>query len=365
MPTPTLGVMALYLNGNKLEERDYFRKLTVYGKQLGLNVIVFTPEDVNRQSNTIRAWIYDPDSGKWIRKWCPLPDIVYDRCRFQRTYRFQLLKQFRKDYAHLLFMSRPLLHKWGMHQLLAKHKEIRPYLPDTTLYRGLSDLKDYLNRYPIVYLKPIDGTGGRGIYRIRQSKDGWITIEGRDASRRIIPPVRTRPDQLGPLLAKRLAGRRYMIQQGIELRLKNGRVHDYRLLIQKTGDGTWDITGCAGRIGSARSITSNLHGGGTAVPFQRLLQVRYPSEATRTAIRESMYELAHRVAQYLEGHFGSLCELALDIAVDASGKVWLLEINPKPAREVFHRIGETATYRKAITRPLEYAMFLYNRKRKI
>ncbi|MNN95053.1 Endospore coat-associated protein YheD [compost metagenome] len=57
-----------------------------------------------------------------------------------------------------------------------------------------------------------------------------------------------------------------------------------------------------------------------------------------------------------------MCELALDIAIDERGKVWLLEINPKPAREVFARIGNKDIYQKAIERPLEYALYLYKRQ---
>ncbi|MNC74339.1 Endospore coat-associated protein YheD [compost metagenome] len=57
-----------------------------------------------------------------------------------------------------------------------------------------------------------------------------------------------------------------------------------------------------------------------------------------------------------------MCELALDIAIDERGKVWLLEINPKPAREVFARIGNKGMYQKAIERPLEYALYLYKRQ---
>ncbi|MNO08232.1 hypothetical protein D3C81_2307830 [compost metagenome] len=40
----------------------------------------------------------------------------------------------------------------------------------------------------------------------------------------------------------------------------------------------------------------------------------------------------------------------------------MLEVNPKPAREVFARSGDNSTYRKALVRPLEYAMWVYKNK---
>lgn len=358
MPNPTLGVMTLYLEGGRIEELSYFRKLTEAGEKLGLSVLVFTPEDVDDHSNQIRVWVYDLEAGKWGRKMAPMPDIIYDRCRFQRNYRFRQLRKFRSDYPNLIYMSRPLLHKWGIHQLLSKSKQIRPYLPDTQAYQNVSGLLRMLDQHGLVYVKPIDGTGGRGIIRIERSADKMYRVQGRDRKRRIIVPFTVARDQLGARLSKWNLLPRYLMQQGIRIMLKDGRVHDFRLLIQKNGLGEWEVTGCAGRVGGKNSITSNLHGGGRAVTTRRLLRMRFGSDARSREIEADMERLARYTVSFLERQFGSLCELALDIAVDESGKVWLLEINPKPAREVFSRTGETDIYQKAINRPLEYALYL-------
>ncbi|OMD40025.1 hypothetical protein BSK52_14095 [Paenibacillus odorifer] len=44
------------------------------------------------------------------------------------------------------------------------------------------------------------------------------------------------------------------------------------MLVQKKGQGVWELTGIAARVGAARSITSNLHGGGHAVRAETLLK---------------------------------------------------------------------------------------------
>jgi hypothetical protein len=125
------------------------------------------------------------------------------------------------------------------------------------------------------------------------------------------------------------------------------------------------VTGCAGRIGPLRSITSNLHGGGSAAPMLKLLRSRFSSEERVMEIKKTMETLSHEVVKELENRYGRLCEMALDIAIDPAGHVWLLEVNPKPAREVFSRLKEHKTYLKAITRPLEYAQWLLRKKEKI
>lgn len=118
----------------------------------------------------------------------------------------------------------------------------------------------------------------------------------------------------------------------------------------------------AGRVGAARSVTSNLHGGGHAVRAEVLLKEWLGSEEKATKAMKTAEKLGLEGAAFLEDSFGALCELALDLAINREGKIYVLEVNPKPAREVFARTGDSATYRKAMLRPLEYAMWVYKNK---
>src|SRR5690606_3104683 len=159
-----------------------------------------------------------------------------------------------------------------------------------------------------------------------------------------------------------LRGRRYLVQQGIQIKLDNGRVHDYRLLVQKNSRGEWTPTGCAARIGPVGSVTSNLHGGGRAASMAAVLPGWVGGTAKAERIRQETEQFGIDTARYLEEQFGPLCELALDIAIDRSGQFWLLEVNPKPAREVFRQAGEKDAYRRALVRPLQYALWLYKNR---
>lgn len=359
MANPTLGVMALYMERHRLEEIDYFRRLTLLGQQLNIEVIIFTPEDIHPNKKQITALQYDSQTSKWIRQLRPIPQLIYDRCRFQRTYRFPLLRKFRATYPHIHYLNHPMSHKWPVYQLLYKNASIRSYLPETAQYQQPKDLLPFLKTYDMIYLKPNDGTGGRGILCIRRLRNNQFLIQGRDKNRKIIVPHKLTATQIAPQFNSWGLKNHYLIQQGIPLMLPDGRVHDYRLLIQKNGSGQWEVTGCAGRIGPSRSITSNLHGGGKAVPVLQLLHSRFSSSTVIHQILRDMERLSKLVVYQLERRYGRLCEMALDIAVDLTGHVWLLEVNPKPAREVFRLIKETNVYEKALRRPLEYALWLH------
>lgn len=363
MSHPTLGIMAIYLSNRHFEEISYFRKLSIQGKLLGINVMVFSPEDVSHDRKKIYGLFYSRSRSRWLRKWSAFPDVIYDRCRNQAATRFYQLKQFRSKYPDLPYLNRPLANKWGMYKILYQNEKIRPHLPFTDKFRSFQQVSELLKRKKMLYLKPSNGTGGRGIIRIRKVENNLVAVEGRDARRRMIPYQRITMQQLNNKFISWPLRPRYLIQQGIDLTIGEGRVHDYRLLMQKDGVGSWVLTGCAGRIGPRNSVTSNLHGGGTAISMNRLLERKF-SSSRLDKIKQTIEQLGHNVAKYLEKRFGNLCELGLDIAVDPHGHIWLLEVNPKPSREVFRRIGEKETYRQSIMRPLQYALWVCENNKK-
>ncbi|MEK4509790.1 YheC/YheD family protein [Paenibacillus anaericanus] len=360
MSQPVLGILTLYLNDKKqLEERHIYSRMIIEGQKIGLDIFVFTPMDVNDSKRLIHALIYDPKSKTWSRKWRSFPDLIFDRCRIQRSKRFEQLKRFRARYRHMTFLNRPLRDKWTVHQTLHRKPKFRTYLPDTTLFSSFNNVTSTLKNHSSVYIKPINGTGGRGILRVdRLGKDSYL-VQGRKQTRQIITAQKFNTSRLSSYLLSWRGSKNFLVQQGIQIKLPGGRVHDYRMLVQKNGSGKWEVTGCAGRVGPARSVTSNLHGGGHAVTMNTLLKQWTPNEEKRLEIRRTAERLSLDIAAYLEESYGALCELALDLAIDKTGRVYLLEVNPKPAREVFLRSGDTEAYRQAIIKPLEYAMWMY------
>ncbi|MBH5317254.1 YheC/YheD family protein [Paenibacillus sp. GSMTC-2017] len=366
MTQPILGILTLYLNdAGLLEEKDIYERMTIEGKRLGIQVLVFTPQDVNYNNNRILALFYNPEAGTWKKKWTPLPELIFDRCRIQKSHRYDQLLKFRAKYNHLNFLNRPLRNKWAIHSILSKDAKLASFLPKTRYIEKVQDVHDMLRVHSLLYLKPVNGTGGRGIFRIERVRDGTLLIQGRDQSRHIIKPQRMSSNRLNDYLnGWDLKENRYIAQQGIQLKLPNGRVHDFRLLVQKDGSGKWRVTGCAGRVGAPESITANLHGGGRAVKMDQLLREWINDEQKISSIKADVDSFGVNVATYLELCYDALCELAIDIAIDRNGRIWMIEVNPKPAREVFKRAGENDVYRTAIARPLEYALWKYKQSGK-
>lgn len=359
MSRKQIGILTLYLNDNKvIEELKIYQEMSRLAVSMDLELVIFTPEDVNSQHTHIYAYIYDTQAKAWRRKWTPIPTHVFDRCRLQQTPRMQLLKEFKAKHPDIIFFNKPLGNKWSLHKKIQEHPHLIQYLPDTILYQGISSIIKMLKKYPLIYVKPINGTGGRGIVRIEKKGADMLSISGRDSNRKIIHEQVVKTTQLAKsLLRWKLNQIKYIVQQGIMLTLPNGRVHDYRVLVQKNSYGKWEISGAAGRVGAQYSVTANLHGGGKALPMDDLLYHFIERKGQLEQIKAELSSMCILLCTYLEQLVGSLYELAIDIAIDKNGKIWIIEINPKPAREVFNQIGDKQTYIKAIQRPLEYARY--------
>ncbi|MBD8496960.1 YheC/YheD family protein [Paenibacillus arenosi] len=360
-----LGVLVFLQQGKrKMEEQHIYEKMTIAGQQIGLNVCVIHPADVNYATNKVNALIYLPSSQKWTRKWMNIPPYIFDRCRSSNRGKYHIVRKFRMRYSHLTYLNSPLRNKWLIYNVLREQPAFQAFLPNTILFNRASDIKHMMNKYGMVYVKPASGTGGRGILRIEHHSrhPRHLFVEGRDRYRHIIKPQYVNFDRLGRYMYTWVKQERYIVQQGIEVKLPNGRVHDVRMLVQKNEVGMWTLTGTVGRVGARQSVTSNLHGGGRAVPMRALLERWIGDNPSIYEIESQLERAGIQIAKYLEMKYGSLCELALDWAIDKNGRHWLLEVNPKPSREAFQNVGDEAAYHKAITKPIHYAKWIMTNK---
>jgi len=357
MKKPTIGILT-WREGRKFAEPVYFRRLIRAGNELGCTVFLFAPHDVRNSGKQIKGFI--PVAGNWQAKLFSRPDVVIDRYRYTPADHFKRYVSFRKQHR-FLYANNRLANKWRVHEVLWRDQRMHRWLPETVLYNHAS-LKQMLGRHSLLYLKPLNGTGGRGILRVERSGRGFHLL-GRDrqrVKRSVVLP------QISSLLryVDRWINEKFIVQQGLRLDLVPNRAVDMRLLIQKDGSGAWSVTGSGIRVGGERSATSNLHGGGRAVPSEMFLRRRFGEERTKEILQDC-HLLAQQTAESIENHFGRMLELGLDIGIDAEGRAWLLEVNPKPGREIFREMGTAELYRQAIRKPIEYAMHLAQKQRQM
>ncbi|MFP3388059.1 YheC/YheD family protein [Brevibacillus sp. SIMBA_040] len=352
MKRPIIGILT-WREGKKFAEPAYFRRLLRAGQELGSTVFLFSPKDVLASGKQVRGYVLDA-GGKFQGRIFDRPDAVFDRYRYTPTQAFKDYVAFRRT-SNFLYANNRLANKWRVHEVLHRDSRMHRWLPETLLYNR-PNLVKMLGRHSLLYVKPLNGTGGRNILCIEKTGEGYRLL-GRDKQRAKVSTVLKPITSVQRWVDRWTKGEKYIVQQGLRLQLVPARAVDMRLLIQKTGQGDWSITGHGIRVGGERSATSNLHGGGKAIPVPTFLRPRFGEERS-SLIVEDCEQLAFQTAETLEDHFGRMVEFGLDIGIDVNGRAWLIEVNPKPAREIFREMGDVQRYKQAITRPIEYAMYL-------
>jgi len=353
MPKPVIGILT-WRAGLRFKESRYLRQLVKEGRSLNADVFLFSAADINAAHRTIRGYV-PTQGGGWSSSIHPWPDIVIDRCRVGG-------EDYRKVRNSKLFeyANNKYTNKWNATNLFLSTASMRKWMPETVEYSP-DRLRSMLKKYSLLYIKPGNGTGGRSIIKLMSLNKSYAVLA---RSRQLAKRAETFNDESALIdwlnrwvSREKIRDGNFMVQQGLNLAIVPGRVADMRLLIQKDGQGEWKVTGYGIRVGPKGSSTSNLHGGGKAMIFESLIAKRFGEERMET-IRKECFDLAFATVETIEQRFGGMMEFGLDIGIDNEGKVWLIEVNPKPGRDIFLGIGRTDLYRKACRMPLQYAIHL-------
>jgi glutathione synthase/RimK-type ligase-like ATP-grasp enzyme len=300
----------------------------------------------------------------WVQKTFPLPDVVYDRCYYSNRQRYvehapaiQRLKKVKS----IQFMGYGLKGKWDVQKSLASHDDYLPFLPETDIYTSPQTLLDYLNEEGEAFLKPHAGSHGKGTLYIAQAEPDKYEVRGRDQNNQSFSHLFRQEFALLQWVHRFIGDRKYLVQQYLNLKTTEGSPFDIRSLVQKDGRGLWKMTGMAVRQGRINSITSNLHGGGRAEEVMPFLTRHYGEEKAEQ-LDAQLHRLSSIIPETLEHHHGRLVELGIDLGVDTSGHIWILEVNSKPGRSVFKAFDHAAARNDSVKLPIQYARYLLDRQ---
>lgn len=325
------------------EQYSFFVTLNRAAESEGAQLIFFEPSNIDWQSRRIHG--YRIVGKQVIRAWSRFPDVIYDRffphCYNKRPSYHSTVQRLQR--AGIPFLNAYLGGKLRVYEELAADPELRALLPETKPLASPTAVVEMVERYGAAYLKPVNGTQGKGIIRVDREGERFRCV-GRIERAKFGPLVLSKHG-LYELIATVIARRPYLVQQPLTLRKNDGRVMDIRAVVQK-GDGpAWHVTGMAWRVGSPGEITSNLHTGGRAEPVEEPLKSR-------------VTELALKVARALDQRLGPFGELGLDFGVDTNDRIWFIEANGRLGRMIFSQLGDKEGRLRSHIRPILYARWI-------
>jgi len=343
------------------------RALVNSGSKLLGVVFVFCPEDLDwdRLTVTGRIPLINRESGNqtWRTLRLPLPDVVYDRIP-SRT--IELRPEIQEAKSKLLavpeltYFNPMFLNKWETHEALSGITEVAPYLPPTKLVEIPDDIRDFINHYKSVFLKPSSGSLGRRIIKVEVNEDGLYQFKYRSRERHTVEGVTPTFENLLKLLKPVMGKRPYIVQKDLNLAKYEKCPFDIRVLAQKDLWGRWRKTKIYVRKAAPDSFLANLSDGGRAKSIVTVLKEVFHTDLhAKDGLSEELRNAVKNIPPALERGTGVVWgELGLDLGIDMNGKVWLIEINSKPFRALVPENGSYKVIERSLMRPLEYAKFM-------
>lgn len=335
-----------------LSGRASFESMHLYEKfarQYHLRPVFFSLPQIRFYDFTVDGYI--KEGNRYVHKRLPLPTVIHNRTRISPAHDHPLDRLRRLPYTKV-FNGTNYFNKWRVFQRLKQCEELIPHLPDTHPLQPVA-VCQLLERHPSLYLKPFAKSLGRGILRCTRLSEDEVQISFQKKGavyQRTLNQVDALP------LIQHMCNKRYVVQQAIPLVHREMRPVDFRVSVQKGGEGAWGVTGIVAKMGVDRAIVTNVAAGGTCTSARPLLEELFPK--THQKIIARMKSVSLLVARQLEKADPACADLGLDLAVDQSGHVWFIEVNGRDLRITFRHAGEYAMWQRTFKRPIAYASYL-------
>ncbi|MFB5760989.1 YheC/YheD family endospore coat-associated protein [Paenibacillus medicaginis] len=341
-----------------------FGKITQFCRELssacdkqGAYVYFFTPAHILGNPGRVEGWVF---SNGWKKTEFPSADVVNNRLTSRKLENKPSVQQFMKEvksrYGSHVFNEK-FLDKHEVFDALKSSGLLRRYLPESHLLDSFAVFKRMCGQYSQVFVKPVRGSLGKGIIRINKNADGSFTMLTTTTGS---PLKQNYPNatKMYTSLSGKMRTTSYQIQQGLTLIHHNSRPVDFRALVQKNGSGAWNVTSIVARIAGGSHFVSNLARGGTLSTVKDAIAKTTLSAAAKTNAQTKLKTAALKIAAGIDhaipAHFG---ELGIDLAVDHSGRVWLIEVNSKPSKNDNTALGDVKI-RPSVLKLLEYSCHL-------
>lgn len=336
--------------------------LSNIGRNLNAQVYVFTPNSIDWENQSTRGYVYKPSTDKfgiWESSTYPLPDVVYDRIPSRKAEARALIKMTKRrlmNLPNLKYFNPSFFNKLRVYEMLTTNHSLLPYLPETRPLNQVN-LQAMLDRHRVLYIKPANGSLGRGIIKTYSKGDGKIhfAIYKNGRQHGSAENAAQFLDKTKSFHHKKM----YLVQQGIELAKYENSAFDIRIIYQKNSEGKWTISKKFIRVAARGSSISNLSKGGRVEQSKTVLgQVLNWNKNLIKAKNNELKYLCEAVATTMEkSSLSILGELGLDIGIDYQGRLWLIEVNSKPRKTTETEMSQKIVH-NTFKRPLEYGVYL-------
>jgi hypothetical protein len=325
---------------------------SLYQNMKGL-LCLFSWDKIDFQGRSIEGYYYKPGEaeieGNWIKAILPLPDIIFRRGEIGRPEE-KLLKHLTNN----KFFNSFYFNKLTFWEISSSSEIISPFIPETRLLASIEDLDFMLTDHRAVYLKKRSGNKASGLIRV--TKDSCYSFQNND---NLYPlEIENRADA-GRYIKRLIAIRPYLVQQAVSSLKLDGRVIDFRIVMQKDESLSWKCTAIFSKVGRIEGICSNFTENGYTLTFEEALAKTTPlNEEEIMGKKLQLEEVCMKICMELDRTGENFGDVAIDAAIDQELKIWILEGNKEHDYNILLYVYSREKYIEIKSNPLRYAIGL-------
>lgn len=326
----------------------YLQNYTATYPQTHGLLYAFSMEGIDFDNNTAQGYYYDPSNEPgqpWIPSVLPLPDAIFRRTLLNDV---QILAEITNN----RFFNSYRISKWDYWNYTARNESLRKHMPVTCKFSSANALLQMLDRFDRVVLKLSLGSQGYGLIMVKKT-DSQYSVQRKWDKR---PKVFTDRAKMLSYIRRITRNRRYLVQQAIDLLRFEGRLADFRVIMQKDFSRQWNCTGIITSMGAVRGICSNYPAKDSIFLSFEEFCARYLglSPTATAAKKQEVIETCIKACEVLDRpglHFG---DVGIDLAMDTSLHPWIMEVNTLHMEDLLLYIGDEAAFNAVHVNRIQY-----------
>jgi UDP-N-acetylmuramoyl-tripeptide--D-alanyl-D-alanine ligase len=291
-------------------------------KAEGVELLYFSPRTVDFTTKTINGFIMV--NGRWQKTTSPFPDVIFNTGSPVKLSRSsEIVNKLRET---IPFTTNSIGNKMRVYERLKKNGGFSQYLIPSEIIHSTRQFFTFLDNYRNIIFKPVNGRKGKDIIFIRRTGDKFNLLSD-------TTEFQYDWDELRDYITTRIRQKAFLVQPYIKCRTKSGNAYDFRLHVQKDGEGKWVITAVYPRISAEGRISANINNGGSTNYLIPFLKQEFGDDYydIKRYLEHFSLCLAEHLDQIQNDYFSeTIDELGIDVALDDLGKIWIIEVNWRP-----------------------------------
>ncbi|MEH7526335.1 YheC/YheD family protein, partial [Bacillus sp. JJ1503] len=239
-------IIGLFIKGevNEMTKRniDHFKKYLIDYQHINGLILLVTYDGIDEKNKIVNGFAYNPIENEFTKGTFPFPSVLFCRKTLKEADRMII-----QNLVGSKYFNSHVINKWEIWQWLSMSDKLSRSLPETGLAVNLKEVKKLIDESGCIYLKPISGSQGKGIYQLEKNGEKYklnYRLNGINMT-----TILDNWDAVINYLVTELDLKKYIFQKRIPLLKSNNRIIDFRVIVVKDQYGSWVVPGMITRYG--------------------------------------------------------------------------------------------------------------------